>query len=91
MAKIEYIGGGQFAFRGKNIGPDYNFPSIAQDLGWSTRRVQIRKGKAVHLSRISDGCRHDETDGTIDCKACGIKAIQFITFAGEYLHEKAGE
>ena len=90
MSRIEYIGGGQFLYRGQNIGPDYNFPGVAQDLGWSLRRVQLRKGEVVVLKRRAKGCEHRSTDGTVRCAECGVGAKAFIDAAREYLMERAG-
>jgi DNA-directed RNA polymerase subunit RPC12/RpoP len=35
-------------------------------------------------------CNHSGTDGTIDCKECGLKAIDFINSAGEWLRNNDG-
>lgn len=90
MARIEYIGAGQFVYKRQNIGPDYNFPGVAQDLGWSLRRVQLRRGKVVVLKRRGKGCEHRSTDGSVKCAECGLDAMAFINAAREYLEERAG-
>lgn len=36
-------------------------------------------------------CDHSSTDGTVDCKECGITANQFIVAALNFLHENDGE
>lgn len=35
-------------------------------------------------------CRHEYTDGTIDCKQCGCKASQFIESARQWLNDNDG-
>ncbi len=35
-------------------------------------------------------CDHDHTDGTVDCKACGVTAGEFIAAAGEFLSDNDG-
>lgn len=37
-----------------------------------------------------DGCQHDGTDGTVDCK-CGLKAGDFIASAFDWLDAHDGE
>lgn len=95
--KLEYIGGGQFVigrvidgvYSRDNIGPDYNFPGVAQELGWNLRRVQMRKGEIVVLKRSGKGCEHRGTDGSVKCPECGVPALAFIEAAGDYLRERA--
>ena len=36
-------------------------------------------------------CEHDGTDGTIDCKTCGVKAMQFIESAIDYINSNDGK
>jgi len=90
--KLRHIGGGQFVLGGRTVGPDYNHPAAAESLGWSLRRVQKRNGETVFLARAPQGkqnCRHQLTDGTVDCKECGVTASEFIAAASDYLHERA--
>jgi hypothetical protein len=35
-------------------------------------------------------CAHDGTDGTVDCKHCGVTAGEFIAAAGEWLRDNDG-
>ena len=60
---------------------DWDYPGIAQSMGWSLRDVQ------------ADGqsCRHDGTDGTVKCPDCGIDAVDFIAAASKYIYDHAGE
>ncbi len=70
---------------------DYDFPSGAARCGWSIRRVQKRDGRAVHLSRVCKSprnCAHTSTDGTVDCRECGVTSTEFIGFASEFLASK---
>ena len=73
---------------GTLVQTDWDYPFVAQDCGWSLRRVQPGKDGARFLRRAPNcgkGCEHLETDGTIDCPDCGITASEFIAAAGEYL------
>jgi hypothetical protein len=51
---------------------DWDYPFWARLLGWN--------GK-VGWER----CSHNSTDGTVNCKECGLAAFQFISAAGEWL------
>lgn len=67
---------------------DYDFPSGASRCGWSIRRVQKRGSRTEHLSRAVRGkrnCEHRSTDGTVDCRECGVTASEFISAAAEFL------
>ncbi len=35
-------------------------------------------------------CDHDSTDGTVDCKVCGVTALEFITAADQWLRDNDG-
>lgn len=54
---------------------DWDFPALANNLGWN---MSSRK------------CRHDSTDGTVDCKECGKTASEFIAEATEWLDSHSG-
>lgn len=58
------------------IQTDWDFPGLAQSLGWSLRRVQKYRRKP---------CEHTGTDGTVKCKECGLEAGYFIDSAREWL------
>lgn len=93
---------GAFIIHGRGHGPegtlvqtDYDFPGVAQSLGWSLRRLQW-KGKrdpiVVVMKRTparGHGCDHSGTDGTINCPDCGITASAFISAASEFLSDLA--
>lgn len=57
---------------------DWEYPGIASTFGWSPSQV-------AHSS-----CPHDSTDGTVACRACGIKAEKFIAHAYDFLCENEG-
>lgn len=62
---------------------DWDYPSLASEFGWSLRRVQ-KPGR-----KRSNRCDHSSTDGTIDCRECGVTATEFICAAGEYISNRA--
>lgn len=88
---------GAYIVRGRGRGrdgtlvqTDWDYPSTAQDLGWSLARVQRHKDGGVRwLSRRGKGCDHGGTDGTVDCLECGITASQFISAAAAFLNSRA--
>lgn len=93
---------GAYIIYGRGHGPqgtlvqtDWDYPGVAQSLGWSLTRVQ-KKGKrrpiTVTMKRTpprGQGCDHSQTDGTVNCPACGVTASEFISAAGEFLASKA--
>lgn len=102
MPRIEHGPGGSYIIYGRGHGPegtlvqtDWDFPAVAQDLGWSLLRVQVGKdGKPVHLKKVSRShskvnCQHSGTDGTVKCPGCGLTASDFISAAAEFLDSKA--
>ena len=50
----------------------YDYPGVARTFGW--RGPRVRKG-----------CHHDGTDGTVDCKGCGLTVPEMIGQAGAFL------
>lgn len=58
------------------ITSDWDFPSLARDLGWNMR---IRGTKQ---------CEHRSTDGTVTCRECGTTATQFIEAAQAWLDKR---
>lgn len=102
MPRLERGPGGSYIVYGRDHPPegtlvqaDWDFPGLAQSLGWSLLRVQRdRDGNVVHLKRVSRDhskvrCQHSGTDGTITCPDCGITASDFISAAAEWLDERA--
>ena len=59
---------------------DYDACGVASSFGWSVKDVV-----GAHP------CEHDGTDGTIDCKTCGVKAMQFIESAIDYINSNDGK
>lgn len=57
---------------------DWDYPILAQYLGWK-------------LKLHNEPCPHSSTDGTIDCKECGVTASQFIQAAANWLNDHDGE
>lgn len=66
------------------IQTDWDYPATAESFGWSLRRVQ----KPGH-KRGNRRCLHPSTDGTVDCRECGITATEFICNAAEFLDNVA--
>ncbi len=56
---------------------DWDFPALASTLGWN---LKIGREK----------CKHEKTDGTIDCPDCGKKAGDFIYAAQQWLDKHDG-
>ena len=61
---------------------DYDQCVVAVNLGFKLNTLQPSSPLP---------CNHPNTDGTIDCPACGIKAIEFITAARQWIDEHDGE
>lgn len=57
-----------------------NAPGIASSFGWS-----------VSLVRHKSGCKHQGTDGSVDCQDCGTKSAAFLASAREWIDEHDGE
>lgn len=75
-----------FVIGGDLYQTDWDYPAGASRCGWSIQRVQMRGGKAQHLARRPrHGCSHSGTDGTVDCRECGVTALDFIRAAGRFL------
>ena len=75
---------------------DWDYPRAAERCGWQLCRVQLRGGILTELARVNRSrllsgadCRHSGTDGTVDCRECGITASEFIQAAGDYLDSLA--
>lgn len=66
------------------IQTDWDFPGTAQTFGWSLRQVQAPRRKRKNK------CRHNGTDGTVDCKECGLTATDFISAAYDWLMSHDG-
>lgn len=64
------------------VSTDWDYPGFASTFGWNMRRVQREE-------REDNPCHHDHTDGTVDCKDCGLFAGDFIADAYDFLTEEA--
>ncbi len=85
---------------------DWDWPAIANTFGMALRSIQICPN-CKHVStglhnivvrycrncreNVGSTCHHDQSDGTVDCKACGLTASQFISAAREYLDNADGD
>jgi hypothetical protein len=79
---------GAYLVRGQLYQYDYEWPGLARSLGWNLARVQRVRGAMQHLARLpsrATACLHLGTDGTVDCRDCGVTASEFIRAAAEYL------
>lgn len=101
MARLErgpansyIIYGRDYAPGGELVQSDWDFPALAQSLGWSLLQVQYdREGNVVHLKKVYPGhskvrCLHSGTDGTVTCPECGLTASDFIEAAAEWLDKR---
>jgi hypothetical protein len=89
-AKVTTNYGGGYVYKGHLYQTDWEYPGLAQDLGWALTRVQIKHGRTVHMARRSRvGCEHNGTDGTVTCPDCGLTAGDFIRAAASYLDSLA--
>jgi hypothetical protein len=66
------------------IQSDWDYPGIAESMGWSLTAVQPD-------AEDHDHCEHKSTDGTVACKECCISASEFISAAYDYIREHSGE
>lgn len=100
MATIEHhygaylITGRGYGRSGELVQTDWDYPATAERFGWSLRRVQKiggelrlrQRGFSVLQADPARGrCPHSSTDGTVDCRDCGVTASEFIEAAGAYL------
>ena len=58
---------------------DYDAPGVASSFGWTISSV-----------RPENKCEHNHTDGTVDCPDCGVKAIDFISEASDWITANDG-
>ena len=64
------------------IQTDWDFPRLAEGLGWDMRSVRGKRGAR---------CEHRSTDGTVVCGECGLGAGAFIAAAQEWLDGRCDE
>ena len=65
----------------KAVQVDWDYPSLAENFGWSLRDVQQDEDSK---------CNHNSTDGTVKCVECGLFPSEFIAAAASYLDENIG-
>lgn len=63
------------------IQTDWDYPAIASVFGWSVQDCQV-DGKGP--------CQHENTDGTVTCSKCGLKAGDFIAAARKWIVDHDG-
>lgn len=63
------------------IQSDWEYAGLARTFGFSLSQVQYP----------SRSCPHDATDGTVDCKECGVKVGDFLASAYDYLADNTGK
>jgi hypothetical protein len=82
---------------------DWDCPGVATSFGWSIQEVQ-KKVECEHedselcgfecdtcdLKPAEPHCEHSGTDGTVDCKECGLTALDFINAAERWLRDNDG-
>lgn len=56
---------------------DYDYPGLAESLGWDRK--------------LGKDCDHRSTDGTFNCRECGVTVSQFISAAIAWLLDHNGE
>lgn len=64
---------------------DHQSPGVASSFGWNIRDVQPQNYGYYGIT-----CHHENTDGTVDCEHCGVKASTFIAAATEWINENDG-
>ena len=84
---------------------DWDYPGTASSFGWWLGSIQVCHKCGARLDEPEDSstvlvcadcgeeqqpCRHDGTDGTVDCPDCGLTTGDFISAAGEWLANNDG-
>ncbi len=87
------------------IQTDWDWPGIANTFGFSLASIQkcpdcgkVSTGLRNQVVRYCRNCEHNvghvcshhESDGTVDCKACGVLASDFITAARQWIDDNDG-
>lgn len=67
------------------IQTDWDYPGFATTFGWSIASVQT-----AEREEEENTCDHDTTDGTVDCKECGLRVSDFLSAACDYLRDNIG-
>jgi len=81
---------------------DWDYPGIATTFGWDKTSIQFCLECHVIDCEFMDDylcpkcnehyqyCDHTHTDGTVDCKDCGLTATDFIGAASDWLDDNDG-
>ena len=87
------------------IQTDCDYPGVASVFGWSTQSLQkcrscghiqtvdptdAAQAECEECEELISLCRHESTDGTVDCPSCKITASDFIESAGNWLDSNDG-
>lgn len=83
------------------IQTDWEYPGIAATFGWSPSQCKPNDLDEDELADMTPEqqswhhkqcrCEHKGTDGTVDCKDCGLEATDFIASAYDFLQENEGK
>lgn len=57
--------------------------AILLSIRWKSKMMSVPN--AANIAAGFKACDHDATDGTVDCKACGVTASEFISAAYDWL------
>lgn len=57
---------------------------------WDYRLYASAFGWSVELVRPELGCPHENTDGTVHCRKCGLTPSVFLSHAGDFLTAHIG-
>jgi hypothetical protein len=92
--------------RDRLIQTDWDYPRVASTFGFSLSTVQrCRECGQIHNVElgckrfachdcddlVGEVCDHSGTDGTVDCKECGLKAGAFINSARDFMDDHIGD
>lgn len=77
------------------------YASLARTFGWDISTVgpqwydedkaELMPNKERATYEKQCYCKHEETDGTMDCKQCGVMVGDFLSAAYNYLIESTGK
>lgn len=82
--------------RPKNITPELLKAELKEYGAWDNEQLNDDSANWERLIWIAAGnlqedtCKHDKTDGTVDCPDCGLTASKFISAARQWLDDNDG-
>jgi hypothetical protein len=86
--------------RERFIQTDTDYPGTASSFGWSLSTVRPKELDQMELDELEPAarvqydkqctCDHSGTDGTVNCRDCGLTAGDFIGAAGQFLSDNEG-